>query len=90
MKRLTVIEDLHTYLLGPRRTCLEERARHELRRHREGYRRPRREGQTQSTGNGGHGWWNIHDLERRRLRIALWNPHHQPSAIGHPRDARDF
>ena len=32
---------------------------------------------------------HLYDLQWRRIRIAIRHPHHQPSAIGHFRNACD-
>ena len=76
------------FFAGPRGPDPAQRARHELRGHREGHRGAGREGEEEPAGGGGHGRRHLHHLQRRRLRLPLWHPDHQPAAVRHPRDAR--
>ena len=63
--------------------------RHELRRDREGDRRARPQGARRQADDRGAVGRHLHDLERRRLRLAAVDADPQPAAIGDPRHAQD-
>ena len=66
-----------------------ERRSAQLRRHREGGRRLRRQGaRGHHRGVRPRGRY-LHDHQRRRLRLPALDADPQPAAVGHPRDARD-
>jgi len=45
-------------------------------------------GPRQQAHHRGHGWWHLHHLQRRRLRLPHGHPHHQPAPDCRPRPAR--
>ena len=74
---------------GPRRAGGARRRLRELCRDREGDRRARPQGARRQADDRGSVGRHLHDLERRRLRLAVIDADPQPAAIGDPRHAQD-
>ena len=74
---------------GPRRAGRARRRPQELCRHREGDRRARPQGARRQIDDRGSVGRHLHDLERRRLRLAAVDADPEPAAIGDPRHAQD-